>query len=304
MAAMRWISALILLSALLSDSTAGRAKAQSLLAWNATLGVIALSAQTQVHLYDARTQALLAVLGNGSAALTALAWQPEGALLATGDADGRLCLWSAVHFTQECSKADSAAIRAVAWHANGTALASAADDRVRVWQVEPLSVSFAWSAEGVVTALAWRADDLAVGGAVRGAYEQGFLAIHHASGALKQRYAAELRPPSALQRVADQIGVVTLFEVFTWQPTAQRYSPLYLPLSESEAVRRAVWHMDGSQVLVLLARRLLCFTDSVSYGEIVLTAPIAALDWNAQAQTAALVTEDGSLRFVSTARCR
>jgi len=301
---MRWISALILLSALLGDGTAGHAKARPLLAWNAALDVIALSAQTQVHLYDAQTQALLAVLGNGNAALTALAWQPEGVLLATGDADGRLCLWSAVSFRQECSKADSAAIRAVAWHANGTALASAADDRVRVWQVEPLSVSFAWSAEGVVTALAWRADDLAVGGAVRGAYEQGFLAIYHASGALKQRYIAELRPPSAVQCVADQIGVVTPFEVFTWQPTAQRYLPLYLPLREGEAVRRAVWHMDGAQALVLLDRRLLCFTDSVSHGEIELVAPIAAFDWNAQAQTAALVAEDGSLRFISTAHCR
>jgi hypothetical protein len=301
---MRWISALVLLSALLSDVTAGHAKARPLLAWNAALNIVALSAQTQVHLYDARTQALLAVLENENAALTALAWQPEGVLLATGDVDGRLCLWSVVNFTRACSKADGAAIRALAWHAAGTALVSAADDRVRVWQVESLSVSHAWSAEGVVTALAWFADDLAVGGALRGTYEQGFLAIHHVSGALRQRYTAELRPPLAVQHFADQIGVVTPFEVFTWQPSAQRYLPLYLPLGEGEAVRRAVWHVDGSQALVLLDRRLLCFTDSVSYSEIERAAPSAALDWNAHAQTAALATEDGNLRFISTARCR
>jgi hypothetical protein len=274
------------------------------LAWNTALDVIALGAQAQVHLYDARTQALLAVLGNGSAALTALAWQPNGILLATGDAEGELCLWSAVDFTRECSKANDSAIRALAWHAAGAALASAADDDVRIWQIKPLSVSHAWSAEGIVTALTWHADDLAIGGAVRGTYEQGFLAVHDVLGALKQRYTAELRPPLVLQRVADRIGAVTPFEVFTWQPSAKRYLPLYLPLREGEAVRRAVWHEDGAQALVLLDRRLLCFTDSVSYSEIELTAPVVALDWNAQAQAAALVTEGSSLRLISTAHCR
>lgn len=301
---MRWISALILLSALLSNGVISHAKTRPLLAWNAALNVIALGAQAQVSLYDGRTQARLAVLASEGAALTALAWQPEGDLLATGDAEGRLCLWSAVTFVRECAEADRSAIRALAWHAAGTLLASAADDRVRVWRVQSLSAEHVWSAEGVVTALAWYANSLAVGGAIRGTYEQGFLTIHSVSGELEQRYTAELRPPSALQHVADLIGVITPFEVFTWQPTAQRYAPLYLPLSEGEAVQRAVWHLDASQALVALDQRLLCFTDGLPQGEIKLTTPLIALDWNAQAQTAAFVTESGSLRFVRTADCR
>ncbi|RMF50787.1 MAG: hypothetical protein D6749_09605 [Chloroflexota bacterium] len=301
---MRWISALILLSALLGDSALGYAKSRALMAWNRARDIIAISLQAQIRLHDGRTQKLIAVLENESA-LTALAWQPEGDWLATGDADGRLCLWSAVALTRQCSLGAGVSVRALAWHPKDGLIASASEDQVRLWRVESLTLRRAWSAEGIVTALAWHGDRLAVGGAVRGTYEQGFLALYDESGAVQARYAAEMRPPLNLQSLqGDQLGVSTPFDVFRWRVSEQRYLPLYLPLREGESVRLAAWRADAAQALVVLDQRLLCFAESAPHGERGLEKPIVAFSWNAEAQRVALLSEDGALQVIAAEPCR
>ncbi len=300
---MRWISGLALLCALLNGGALSHAKSRPLMAWSAALNIIALSVQERVSLYDGGTQQLLAVL-EGKSTLTALAWQPAGDLLAMGDADGWLCLWSAAEFTRQCRSLEGSAIRALAWHPSGASLASASGDRVHLWQVEGLALSQVWSAEGLVTALAWQADQLAVGGALQGTYEQGFLALYNQFGTAQQRYTAEMRPPLSLQSLADdRLAVGTPFDVFVWSTQTQHYLPLYLPLSEGEAVRVAAWRPDGVRALVVLDRRLLCFAEGALAGEHTLDMPAAALTWTGFSN-AALLTEDGSLRFVEVPGCQ
>lgn len=304
MAAMRWISALLVLIGVLSGGTISHAQSRALMAWSAALNLIAVGIADQVRLHDGQTQQLLAVLEGEGAALRALAWQPEGVLLATGDAEGRLCVWSALDFTRQCSAPQGGAIRALAWQAEGAWLASADGERVRVWQVESLALRYEWTAEGVVTALAWQAGSLAVGGALRGTYEQGFLALYDIQGELRERYIAEMRPPLSLQSLADhQLGVGTPFEVFTWQSETGRYMPLYLPLEEGESVRGVAWSPDGAQALIVLGARLLCFAEGVPHGAIRLSNSAQALVWEAEGRYAALLTEDGSLALIAAARC-
>jgi WD40 repeat protein len=301
---MRWISALLVLIGVLGNGTPSHAQSRALMAWSASLNLIALGIADQVRLHDGQTQQLLAVLEGAGATLTALAWQPEGVLLATGDAEGRVCLWSGVDFTRQCSTSQGGAIRALAWQAEGAWLASAEGERVRVWQVEPLVARYEWSAEGVVTALAWQADRLAVGGALRGTYEQGFLALYDIQGSLQRRYLAEMRPPLSLQSLADdQLGVSTPFEVFTWQSETGRYMPLYLPLEEGESVRGVAWSPDGAQTLIVVGARLLCFAEGAPYSAVRLSASGRSLAWAAEGQLAALLTDDGSLYLIAAARC-
>ncbi|MCS6871167.1 MAG: hypothetical protein NZ571_06890 [Anaerolineae bacterium] len=301
---MRWISALILLSILLSSSMTSHAKGRLLMTWSATNNMIALGVEDQVRLYDAHTQQLLAVLGGRGAALTALAWQPEGVLLATGDANGRLCLWSVPDFRQECSTAESSDIRALAWQANGARLAAAGSDRVQIWQTRPLALIAEWSAEGIVTALAWQGDRLAVGGALRGTYEQGFLVRYDSIGNLQDRYTAELRPPLSLQSLGDDLlGVGTLFDVFIWQVTSRHYRPLYLPLGEGEFVHQVTWSPDAARALVLLGNRLLCFSETMPHSELKLTVPAEALIWHVEAGYIVLLTENGSLSLIEAVKC-
>ncbi|MFN7209912.1 MAG: WD40 repeat domain-containing protein [Aggregatilineales bacterium] len=302
---MRWISALIALSVVLSGTTPSGARGRPLMAWSASLNLIAIGVEDQVRLYDGGTQRLVAVLEGKGAPLTALAWQPEGDLLATGDANGWLCLWSAAAFTSECRLLEDFVLRALAWQPSGDLLVGASGDQIRLWQAPSLLLSRAWSAEGIVTALAWQAESLAVGGALRGTYEQGFLALYDRFGALQQRYTAEMRPPLSLQSLpADRVGVSAPFDVFVWQRATQQSVPLYLPLREGEAVRFAAWSADGARVRVALNERLLCFAEGEFVGEIALDVPVAALAWQDGAPYAAILTEEGGLRFVEVARCR
>lgn len=229
MAAMRWTSALIALSVVLSSALPICARDRLLMAWSAASNLIAVGIRDQVRLYDGNTQQLVAVLEGKGAPLMALAWQPEGDLLATGDANGWLCLWSAAAFTSECRLFADFVIRVLAWHPSGDLLVGASGDQVRFWRVPSLALSRAWSAEGIVTALAWQAESLAVGGALRGTYEQGFLTLYSSLGEVQQRYTAEMRPPLSLQSLsADRLGVSAPFDVFVWQRATQQSVPLYL----------------------------------------------------------------------------
>lgn len=305
MAAMRWTSALIALSVVLSSALPICARDRLLMAWSAASNLIAVGIRDQVRLYDGNTQQLVAVLEGKGAPLMALAWQPEGDLLATGDANGWLCLWSAAAFTSECRLFADFVIRVLAWHPSGDLLVGASGDQVRFWRVPSLALSRAWSAEGIVTALAWQAESLAVGGALRGTYEQGFLTLYSSLGEVQQRYTAEMRPPLSLQSLsADRLGVSAPFDVFVWQRATQQSVPLYLPLREGEAVRLAAWSADGARALVALNERVLCYADGKLVGEIALDVPVAALTWQDDAPYATLLTEEGGLRFVEVARCR
>jgi WD40 repeat protein len=110
----------------------------SCLDWHPTRSRIATAGGQDVVLWDIPTA------GEGKpmplrlhrAAVTALVHSPDGALLASGDRDGRLCIWrdggAPVH-----SITLDAEISALAWHAGGAAIAvGCIDGKVAVLDID------------------------------------------------------------------------------------------------------------------------------------------------------------------------
>lgn len=308
---MRWIS-LTLIGALLLSLAAPISRAQAtvrpLLAWSPTADLIALTNADQVLLYslsaDLDAWELQTTLSGEGAALSALAWQPHGEALAAGDVEGRLFLWTLADLVRQQAQAHSAPIRALAWQAEGAHIAAADRDSLSVWAVQPLALEQTWASEGIITALAWHGDLIAVGGAQRGTYEQGYLALHNQAGALVERYSAEMRAPFNLQSLpGSQLGIGTPFDVFVWQPRTDAYKPLYLPFTEGESAALAVWSLRGDQAVVALGSRLLCFAEGAPNGESALVLPLVAAAWRADGAYAALLASDGTLSLLAAAAC-
>lgn len=309
---MRWIN-LALIGALLINLAAtpishAQPAVRPLLAWSPTADLIALSEADQVMLYslsaDLSAWELQATLSGEGAAFSALAWQPQGEALVAGDVEGRLFLWTLSDLARQHTQAHSAAIRTLAWQAQGALIAAADLDSLSVWSAQPLSLLHTWASEGIITALAWHADLIAVGGAQRGSYEQGYVALHDQFGALVERYNAEMRAPFSLQSLPDsQIGIGTPFDVFLWQPRTDTYAPLYLPFTEGESAALAAWSPRGERAAVALGSRLLCFAEGAPNGAISMALPVVAAAWRADGDYAALLAKDGALSILAAATC-
>jgi hypothetical protein len=309
---MRWISLTLIGALLLSLAAAPTSRAQTavrpLLAWSPTADLIALTNADQVLLYslsaDLDAWELQTSFSGEGAVISALAWQPQGAALAAGDVEGRLFLWTLSDQTRQQAQAHSAPIRALAWQAEGAHIAAADRDWLSVWAVQPLALEQRWVGEGVITALVWHGDLIAVGGAQRATYEQGYLTLHDQRGALVERYSAEMRAPFSLQSLPDsQLGIGTPFDVFVWQPHTDAYTPLSLPFTEGESAGLAIWSPRGDRALVALGSRLLCLAEGVPNGEMALVLPVAAAAWRADGAYAALLADDGALSILAAATC-
>lgn len=124
------------------------------------------TADAQVHLYTAQWERV-ATLANGRSAITALAFSPDGALLAAGETSGKILVYDVAKrevrgmLTQlKLSHwvAHSARIAALAWAADGAHCASASlDTHVYVWSVaRPMKHAVFKNAHaGGATGVAW-----------------------------------------------------------------------------------------------------------------------------------------------------
>jgi hypothetical protein len=112
------------------------------LAVDAATGLIAASSQQEVCAGNAIARvwtsggALRATLDHGANAVTGLAFNPGGTLLASAAIDGSLRLWDLSQQTQVAALAAGGTVEAVAFSPDGTRIASGgAADAVRLWGV-------------------------------------------------------------------------------------------------------------------------------------------------------------------------
>ena len=95
------------------------------------------------------------------APVLALAWAPDGSLLATGQEDGRTVLWQLPDGAVVATLAGhSGAVQSLAWSHDGDLLASAGfDGTIRLWQVgEETTLAVLQGHRYAVWDVAWSAD--------------------------------------------------------------------------------------------------------------------------------------------------
>jgi WD40 repeat protein len=97
-------------------------------------------AEGAVKLWDSATRKELLEIGSGVVA-AAVAFSPDGTLVATADADNRACIWDAAKANGQPLRqlSHDGAVTAVAFNADGTQLATAsADNTARIWDMAGL----------------------------------------------------------------------------------------------------------------------------------------------------------------------
>lgn len=80
----------------------------------------------------------------GAVGLTALAASPDGTRLATGAADGAVCLWRGDGVAEGCAAGHEAAVHHLAWSADGAHLVSASAGDLVSWRSAELAMTARW----------------------------------------------------------------------------------------------------------------------------------------------------------------
>lgn len=259
---MRWTSCCRLLAALcaclltlVAPSEGGPAGAEPpafVMAWNPSGDQLAVTAPNAVIVYAYANFALtpMAVLPI-LAMPSALAWSPSGGRVAVGDGAGGLTVWEVASGRQMWAVAASPApIRAVAW-GDRIAITARAAESVRLFTPSgqpdgeiPLS--------GPIMSLAFGPDgrQLAIGGAVRGTYEQGYAEIWDSATCTRlYAYHAEMRPASRLAwlpRAPSQVAILTRYALFVWEPSTDATRPVDMRLAEGVEAAAFAWSEDGN----------------------------------------------------------
>lgn len=116
----------------------GRNHKSSPLLWSPSADLLAISDDNDVRIMEVHQQETVHLLRGHLADVTALAWSPDGGILATGSDDCTVILWDAISGTQlRIQRHHSKPILGLAWSASGQFLASCSQDStVRVAQRE------------------------------------------------------------------------------------------------------------------------------------------------------------------------
>lgn len=96
------------------------------------------SADTRVHIWDARTGSTILTYRGHSSKVNAVTWSPDGTRIASASDDGTVQIWRAdTGETILTYRGHTKEVQSVAWAPNGKRIASAGNDAtVQVWQAE------------------------------------------------------------------------------------------------------------------------------------------------------------------------
>ncbi len=150
-----------------------RVSRRSALAW--ILGgtaVATLGIGSGIYFYVNQQPAQVkSVLTGHSDEVTALAWSPSGAQLASSSRDHTVRLWNINNQSTLVYKGHAAAVQAVAWNPQGTLLASGGrDNQAQIWNLAGNTLYRSSLLASAISALAWSAngDELFIGTAGNG----------------------------------------------------------------------------------------------------------------------------------------
>ena len=108
-----------------------------------------------VHVFDSATGKTLHELPGHGFGTTAVAWQPNGSLLATAGQDGKARLWNEGKEVAVLH-GGSAWVETLAWNADGSLLATGAGKKVRLWDATGKQITEFPPQPSTVYDLAWR----------------------------------------------------------------------------------------------------------------------------------------------------
>jgi WD40 repeat protein/serine/threonine protein kinase len=115
-----------------------------------------------VRIYEAESLNLVALLAGHTGPVFSVDWSPDGRTLATGSSDGTVRLWSASGVPGLVLQGHSGSVWCVRWNHDGSRLASASNDRsVRVWSAEGSTLQLLEHPAAVV-AVAWNPESTAL----------------------------------------------------------------------------------------------------------------------------------------------
>jgi WD40 repeat protein len=128
-----------------STTLAGKGDGINQVAWNHDGTRLAAAASDSIRIWDVTTGKVEHVLNGHTAAITFLAYSPDGARLVSGDEDNTVRFWNPGSGEAAGSlQGDVKSVRGVAWHPDGKRLASWGTEKaVRLWNAEtgePLSI--------------------------------------------------------------------------------------------------------------------------------------------------------------------
>lgn len=67
--------------------------------------------------------------------VTALAWEPQGRLLASGGRDGLIHIWQTATGTRLCTFSHGGKVACLSWSEDGSCLSSASGSTIQIWAV-------------------------------------------------------------------------------------------------------------------------------------------------------------------------